>query len=398
MSRISPRRLRLIAVGFVALSLLLGFTALVERFASSPSDGPVLSVHSTSETGARALYLWMAESSYQTSVLEYRSFSLDPKAKLLFVLAPGPNLTDAHAAEIASWVERGGTLVTSAETDGPLLTKLGVKVQPQDKSLGHLVPLQPIFQSLPIRSVETDKASIIEPTRPEWVPFLGPADGGHRVVGAVARIDSGRAFVLAANEPFSNKGLPRADNWLLVRYLLDSVPGGSQVVFDEYHHGLTEHGTLGMRLVNEPWGWAILYSGALLFAYVALSGRRFGAPQGRRIERTRRSRSEYVSTISALLRQGGHREWLCREYASQLRRDLGARYQVPASLAAEEFVARLARTNPEAAGFAPQLRRLEDTSPKDDASATALIREAEDWRFKLSDSSAGDFHPDALIL
>jgi hypothetical protein len=196
-------------------------------------------------------------------------------------------------------------------------------------------------------------------------------------VAAAATLGRGRAYALAATLPLSNAGLSRADNWKLVLHFLAAVPRGSTVVFDEYHHGLTEHGTLGARLLREPWGWAILYVAALLFAFVALRGRRFGRALPSFQNGPRRSREEYVSTLAALLRQGGHRAWLCEQYAGQVKRALGTHFRVQADLPAREFVAALAAQRPEAAALASPLSRMEGKEAGDDAAVVALMHEVD---------------------
>lgn len=379
----SRRELAVLA-GF--LVLVIGLAVLVERYLPPQQRGqllPTLSVHSSRGDGARALSLWLAELGFRPAPIEYRTFAIDPQVRLLFVLAPGDNLVEAHASEIVGWIERGGILVLVADKPNPLLHRLGVEIKAGSARLAEAVPRQPLFLNPPVGRVEVERSAALRLLRPEWVPLLGAAEPEGDTVAAVATIGRGRAFVLAAQAPLSNAGLGRADNGMLALHFLAAVPPGSTIAFDEYHHGLTEHGTLGARLFGEPWGWAVLYSGGLLFAYVALRGRRFGRAISPSSAGPRRSRAEYVATLAGLLRQGRHRRWLCQQYTGQVKRALGSRYRLRTDLPAADFVAALAAQRPEAAVLTAPLERLERDAPVDDATVVALMREVDRLRAAL---------------
>ena len=380
--RLSKSR-RALAVLAAAIALVAGLVVLVDRYAPPLVAGPDLSVHSTEPQGALALSLWLDELGYQTRPLEYRPFAVDPKARVLLVLAPTEVITDAQASEIANWIERGGTLIMVTDHGSPLLSRLGVQVSTRGVQTTRVVPLQPLFQNPPLHNAEVKAASDLRFSRPEWVPLLGTSFADGDVIAGSAHLGSGKAFVLAANYPLSNEGLGKADDWVLVTYFLKGIPAGSLVLFDEYHHGLTEYGTLDRMLFSEPWGWAILYAAALLFFYTLLSGRRFGPALPATAAGTRRSRSEYVATLAALLRQGKHRKWLGQQFAAQVKRSLGSRYRVQADLPAAEFVTALARIRPEAEEMSGALERLERGAVLGERAAVDLIRDVERMRTRL---------------
>lgn len=369
--------------------LLVAVTVLVRPPLADRRDEPRrprLSIHSKQAEGARALSLWLAELGYQVASIEYRPFAVDPEVRLLFVLLPTRDLVEAQVVEIARWVEAGGTLVLAVDRANGLLQRLGVELVRRDGVLDQAVPRQPVFQTPPFGQVEVKTPTRVQFHRSEWVPVLGASELDGDVVAGVGTFGKGRVFVLAAEHPLTNAGLGRADHWALALHFLAGVPAGATVAFDEYHHGLTEHGTLGALLVREPWGWAILYSAGLLFVYVALRGRRFGRPMLPPAVGTRRSRGEYVATLAALLRQGGHREWLRQQYVVQLKRTLGARYGIRADLPGSDFAAALAARRPEAAALAGPLGQLE--RPAGDAMVVSLMLEVDRVRARL-DNSAG---------
>jgi hypothetical protein len=185
---------------------------------------------------------------------------------------------------------------------------------------------------------------------------------------------------LASAYSFSNAGLLQDDNWRLALHGLGVVPDGSRIVFDEYHHGLTEHGTFQARLVREPWGWALLLGGALVLAYLVLAGRRFGRPLAPVPAGPRRSRAEYVETLAMALRRGQHQVWLRREYAAQVRRGLAGRYHVAPELPPDAMAAALSDRRPEAAELARPLARLEGVERLNERELVELMREVEALR------------------
>ena len=374
---------RTLAMLVAALMLVTGLAMLVAHYAPPVVAGPPLSAHSTQPQGALALSLWLDSLGYKTGSLEYQPFAIDPKARALLILAPTQPVTDAQASEIFGWVERGGTLILVTDHGGPLLDRLGVKVSALHQATAISVPLEPVFQRPALRQVDTKAASALSFSRSEWVPLLGLAGSERDVVAGTAQLGSGRAFVLTAAYPLSNEGLGKSDDWALASYFLKGIPMGGLVLFDEYHHGFTEYGTLDRMLFTQPWGWAILYVVALLFAFVALSGRRLGPALAAVVAGPRRSRSEYVATLAALLRQGKHTEWLRQQFVGQVKRSLGSRYRVRADLPAAEFVAALTRVRPEAEEMARPLQQLEQGADSDERAVVDLIRDVEKVRARL---------------
>jgi hypothetical protein len=357
--------------------------ALLEPYLGRPQVGPPgpPTIHSSRAGGARALALWLTDLGYEVVSIEGRPFAVEPDVELLFVLDPFSGLSDAHAEAIIGWVERGGTLVLADDATNRLISRLGAEVVEARRELARVRPRQPLLLG-GVREVEADARARIALGRGDWLPLLGPADGGDSVA-ALADRGSGRVYLLSTFRPFSNDGIGAADNADLVLALLGGLPPGAVVAFDEYHHGLTEHGTLLARLVREPWGWALMWSSAAAFAYLALAGRRFGRARPDAGERPARGRGEYVATLAESLRQGHQREWLRRAYVAQLKRGLGRRFRVGAELSTGAFVAALAARRPEAAGLAEPLERIESAAGLSEAGLVEAMRRAERLRSRL---------------
>lgn len=363
-----------LAIG--ALILMLSVLAVISNERRQPEgSAPPLSSHSNQPDGARALALWLHEIGYRSERIEFQPFRLDHGIDALFVLAPTRGFEDGEVTETLRWVRSGGTLVVATEQDNALLQALDAVVRAQSSFADTAAPVQPVFSGPPLRSITIDGGAVLRLAHPDWVAVLG--DGDETTVGATRQLGAGRVFVLASEYTFSNVALNEADNAALTRHVLAGLPHGSRVVFDEYHHGLTEHGTLNARLVREPWGWAILYSITAVFAWTAFAGKRFGravppVPPG-----TRRSSAEYVSTLGGLLRRGNHGDWLRQHYVAQVKRALGARFRVPSDQPTPAFVAAIALRRPEARALEAPLTRLEQGAQLDEHATIALMREVD---------------------
>jgi hypothetical protein len=373
------------ALAVVALLLTLGSFVLLEPWLTPARSGQpgqtIPSMHTSDPDGARALALWLADLGYVVRSTEHRPFALGPDDRLLFQLDPSDDQSEAAVDAIVGWVERGGTLVLSARAPSRLTDRLGLGLAIGQPRLAEAVPRQPVFEQPAVRRVVVEATGGLLLREPGWTPLLGdPAEGG-RIVAAAAPRGRGRVYALASAHPLTNAGLGQADDAALARRLLADLPPGGTVVFDEYHHGLTEHGTLMARLLGEPWGWAALYAAGLTFAYLALSGRRFGRVAPELVWPRPRPGGEHAVTLATLLRQGGHRGWLRQQYLLQLRRALGARFGVPADLPAPRFAEAIGLRRPEAAELGPRLAAIERA--EDERSLLLAIRRGEATRRQL---------------
>lgn len=372
--RLPGRRLLIVGTLVVLLTLL----AVVARSnQSSGVEGPRLSIHVTVEDGGRALSIWLAELGYDVRPLEYRAFRLDDDIDALFVLAPSIDISEAESDQILDWVGRGGTLLLVADEPNQVLDDLGVAVRVRGVDVQDAVPLQPVFLNPPVRSVRVEPLTRLQLPGPEWVPLLGTANDNTGPVAATATYGSGRIHILSSVSPLTNEGIGVADNAAYVTNVLAGVPRGGTVVFDEYHHGLTERGTFNQRLVREPWGWAALWAIAFTFVWLAFSGKRFGKALPPTPSWARRSSGEYVTTLGTLLRRGKHESWLRRNYTSQVKRALGSRYRVRADQPAREFVDELSRRRADADELAVPLERLESAQQLDEVTTLRLMQDVD---------------------
>jgi hypothetical protein len=362
----------------IGLVIVLAVLTLVARSnETSGVEGPALSMHVTVEDGGRALYIWLSELGYDTRPLQYRTFELADDIDALFILAPSFDLTENESTHVLDWVERGGTLLLVSEIPSQLLDELDVNVRSHGAVTEGAIPLQPVFVNPPMERMSVNATTHYELPDAAWVSLVGVGDDAGEPVAAVFSHGRGRIHILSSEYALSNAGIGDEDNAAYVLHLLAGVPRGGTVVFDEYHHGLTEHGTLTQRLVREPWGWAVLWTVAFAFAWLAFSGMRFGKALATPPSWARRSSGEYVTTLGSMLRRGKHESWLRQNYAAQVKRALGSRYRVRADQPAREFVTALSERRADATDLAVPLERLEAPQPLDEATTLALMRDVD---------------------
>jgi hypothetical protein len=347
--------LLLFAVALVGITLALAAQAASR---SGASANPPLSVHSNDPGGARALRLWLQSLGYRPRALEFETFRLDPDAQILFILAPTDEVTREQADAIKSWAEAGGRVVVATEGEAPWLAGLGLKVSPAGELVREAHAAQPVFAA-PIEALEVTTLSSLRLNDPAWVPQLQGGSKGDSVLAATRALGSGRITVLSSLRPLSTEGLRQPGGATFALSLIAGLPGGSAVVFDEYHHGSTEYGTLQSKLIHQPWGWAVLYAAGLCLLFLVLAGRRLGPPLPSRPTTARRSRAEYVETLGGMLHSSGDRSWLRHQYLDQVRHALGMRFQVRSDLPLGDFIQTIARQRPIAAELAGPLARLE---------------------------------------
>lgn len=174
--------------------------------------------------------------------------------------------------------------------------------------------LQP-FGSLP---------SCDAPSAVDTVPLLRTTTGRFVAV-RLEYTGGGEVILLAEADLVANEALRDTDAGVVVlEWLLADPPG--RVVFDEYHQGFGEGGSLfvaaGKWLLGAPAGWTLLQvAGAALVMLWVLS-LRFG-PAGHIVERKRRSVVEHVQALAMGLERAGAHDTAVRLVLAGLGRRFG---------------------------------------------------------------------------
>lgn len=340
------RDLLILGVLFAALFL---FIALGPARQGDESQSVTPTTYSVGPTGTQALLRWSQDLGYDAQRLEYRPFSLGEEDRALFVFNPSVPFNRTDAGELLRWVEAGGTLVLVDSQAGffsgsdAVLQELKAEMRPvtgDDSSIQRAAPAQPIFDRPPIGPVEVRADRAIDMERQDYAQLLG-TDENPLLVG----IQQGEGYVYLATtlHPFTNEGLRDTNNAALVLNLLQRLPEGGRILFDEYHHGYFTPPSLRSVVVSQPWGWGLLFALGALGLYLALSGRRFGRPVPLREEVALRSSAEYVESMADLFQRGGKREYIGLHYHTALKRRLAKPFGINPRLEDDEFIRELGR-------------------------------------------------------
>lgn len=340
------------------LFLLLALIAALILFAilgpASDDSGTASTAPTTRSSGpggALALLRWLEAQGYAVQRLEFRDFDVEPSTDMFFLLGPSERVTDEQVTLLLEWVAEGGTLIYASEQlfgVDALLTELDIDLQAfedtDNEALFDVIDwaavLQPVFDDPPLQEalVRTDRVLATE--RADVAPLLGQ-DTAYVLMGV--QHGAGYIYVASTVFPFTNDGLRVEQNAALLLNMLRRVPAGAEIVFDEWHHGFFEPPSLRRALFDNAWGWALIYTGLVLVAYLILSGRRFGRPVPLAEEIARRSSAEYVENVADLLQRGGKRDFVREHYVTALKRRLARPYGINPGLEDTAFVGELSR-------------------------------------------------------
>jgi hypothetical protein len=373
----------------VLFGALIIFTILGPARSQDASLAPTPTTHSSAGGGALALLRWFDAMGYDAGQLQYRAFAIGAETDLFLMLGPSTPINRTRASIVLDWVERGGTLLLTANTTGilaggnPVLQELGIRVERHNSILAieRAPVLQPVLRSPPLSDVLVKTSHILATGRDDVVPLVGipPPEAdeqpgeqtGEQTGGQTEQTEGqpeeqtggqagelletetiretsavlfgvehgeGYIYVSSATHPFTNAGLRDANNVALVLNVLRHVPTGGRILFDEYHHGYFTPPSLRSLLFGTAWGQAILYVLAVLALYFLATGRRFGRPVPLREETTRRSSAEYVESMADLFRRSRKRGFILDHYGTMFKRRLARPYGINPHLEDEQFV------------------------------------------------------------
>jgi hypothetical protein len=350
-------------VVLVLFAALVAFTAYTTSHRVQAEPAPDHSTHSTAPAGSAALYLWLQELGYRVERIENGPFQIDNDADLLFVLAPLQpySVQEAHALE--TWAAGAGHTLILA-TDGwqavTLIRRFDIQNLVPAGPGGVLTPTVPLLISPPPGAVQANSHFGLQPEGDDFVAHLQVDDMPAMIS---MRRGQGRLIITTVARPFTNEGLHDPGSARLVYNLLAGLAPGALIQFDEIHHGFGAKETgssLRAWLVRSPWGWALLYSAAVILGWIALRGRRFGRPVPLPAQVRRRPQGEYVVSMAGLMRRGGRRTFVLRHQHDRLKRELALPWRLNPDLPDDAFVASLAAGQPEldAAALRALLGRL----------------------------------------
>jgi hypothetical protein len=154
----------------------------------------------------------------------------------------------------------------------------------------------------------------------------------------------GKVFVVSTIYPFTNDGLWDANNAQLVQNLVSTgASRGGRIVFDQAHRKERPAIISLAWLVSTAEGWGLIYAAVVLFAYLILRFRRFGAPTPPTDWLIPRATDEYITAIVGTHGQSGMEKTARHHYWERLKRDLARQYRLDPALYDDDFLTELAR-------------------------------------------------------
>jgi hypothetical protein len=356
-----PSRETWLAIGLLTLLVIVTIVAAVSQARQGEGQLPPLASFSSAPGGARALRLWLEEIGYTVRDDVGETFAPPQDADVVLILEPTMPITDEEWETIDAWVKRGGALVLAGEgswywsSTSSAIRHYGLWLDYLTESNPVTLTAQtPLLASPPLTGTANARpTAYLQPgNNNDFVTHL--AVGSQPVLISFVRGD-GRVIICTAPFPFTNAGLKEKGNPELALNVVTaasrpSVSSRSAIWFDEWHHGVRPKSATAAGpedwLRYTPSGHAMLYTAAVIFLALALTGRRFGRPVPLPKRTIRRTPLEYVTAIANLSRRAGHRQAVLRYHYQRLKRDLGKRYRLSPTLPDGEYAARLAEFNP----------------------------------------------------
>lgn len=317
----------------------------LERSASVYDEGPA---------GTAVLRRWLDGLGVPTAVIQgdrFRARIEETRAVLL--LGASEPLTPSDVGELRDFVARGGTLVVATEAgfaEALLLDAFGLRLAGV-ADLGEHQTVGPLAALTGARRLSIDRGRELD-LGGRGLPVARTSDAP---LAASVREGAGTVHLVGSLAPFLSGQLADGDNGRFILALLDSaIAAGGPVAFDEYHHGAHPPADV-LAVVQRTWpGRALVLAGALVFAFVVLTGRRLGPPLP--IEhRPARSSLDHVRAFAGLVRRSGHteiaRERIRRELRQGIARELGLDPGAPA----ERLFGAFAAVSPDRAAEAREI-------------------------------------------
>ena len=287
------------------------------------SDSPEHSSSSDAANGASAALLFAQAMGHPADQITGNFTPPNPASSVMFVFSPTSPYTADEANRAHEWVRFGGVLVYASELGDPELDRaLGV-TRLGGYASGHRYAGVPAIDG--VSTVAGGDALVPLDPSPTQVAFLRTSDGF--AAAYLEHIGSGTVYVFADPLVLCNGYLEKADNGRLLADLI-GADSSAEVLFDEYHHGLTVSDFAPQAWLGTPWGAGLLWLLVAVFFGLVLRGRRFG-PLVERPAEVARSDAEWSVAVGQLLRRSSARGVTLGLLANATERAVASRTGLP---------------------------------------------------------------------
>ena len=367
------RRVDPLAFAALVLFLALAILAVASNGGTSTGTGALgrsASIYDESSGGASVLRRYLEATGVTVVPVQGDRFAPGGAGiTTLFLLGTTDPFETTELQVLHDFVRAGGTLVIATDlglNERRLLDDFGLPPRGGAVRAGDVPVRSAAFAAPPVRTLSIDVGLALKP-RDDATPLVF-VDGAP-VVG-LASEGRGRVFAIGSLGPFVNGGIGLADNG---RFALALTGGAARVGFDEYHHGARPAPELTALLGNTWLGRALIAAFATIFAYIALTGRRFGRALPLD-PRPPRSSLEYIRGFAGLVRRSGHGEIARRRLRDDLQRALARDAGLDPRTDFERVLNAIAAQSPARAQEARRLHAALAGRLRDDA----LVRAAND--------------------
>lgn len=343
------------AIGLTILTAGTSDESGLTRSASVYDEGP---------GGATVLRRYLEANGVRTISLQSDRFVIPDGVDAVFILGATDEIAPAELAALRAHVRQGGTLVVASDlalTERSLLGAFGIRragatVRPGEHEVASIALAAPL-----VRRISVDIGIALDAS-PGGTAI---ATDGRAPFVVATREGTGTVYAVGTLAPFLNGTIGSADNARLALALAGAALSGRVVAFDEFHHGVRgAPDALGVLTGSWP-GRALIASGVLTLAFLAVTGRRLGPPLPLD-PRPARSSLEYVRGFGGLVRRSGHREIPRRRAREELRVGLARQSGLDPATPLEDVLAIVARRDPARAARAAALDEAIRRAPRDD--------------------------------
>ena len=300
---------------------IIFFIFLIVILSFFPKKKVDFSSYSTGPEGTKGAFMLLSELGFNVSRYE-RSFNSLPDGVLL-IIEPDYDLTEIEIFYLKQWLSNGNTLVFFSEYDNSLYKKWNMEVK-ESKSSGVF---QPLHSSGPVSGVTDVKFTSmfrIDGFTDGMVEYFGDITGSLMVICPEGK---GQAVFITDNTLISNKSIGNLDNSVLLVSIMNSYAGkGSNIFFDEYHHG---YGTVVYDRKETLRTWMPVYMKVIILQlflaiFICLFARslRFGSPVPLSTKPSGPCQAEFVISMANLFIRAGGRKEIAAELYSSFKRDI----------------------------------------------------------------------------
>ncbi|HSS60897.1 MAG TPA: DUF4350 domain-containing protein [Candidatus Limnocylindrales bacterium] len=312
------------ARGWIALAAVAIAIAVVAYLLQPKQDSPEHSSNSDAANGSSAALLFAQAMGHPSDQIT-GAFKLPDPGSMLFVFTPTSPFTADEAQRTRTWVNTGGVLVYASERGDAELDRAFGVTRFSSYAQSGAYRASPVVPGVDSVAGGTDGVIPLDPS-PSQVTVLRTT--ALLSVAYAETIGLGRVIVLADPLVLCNGYLEKSNNGRLLADLLGTVDPTAQVLFDEYHHGLTAGDFAPQAWLTTPWGAALLWLIVAVFFGLLLRGMRFGPLQGRAVEGAR-SDAEWSVAVGQLLRRSSARAVTLGLLAGATERAVASRTGLP---------------------------------------------------------------------